>query len=44
MNRFYISAMFLMIGGMALAQKNVDKERVDSDSTKISRLNTVDYW
>ena len=42
MNRFYISAMFLMIGGMALAQKNVDKERVDSDSTKISRLNTVE--
>ena len=42
MNRFYISAMFLMIGGMTLAQKNVDKERMDSDSTKISRLNTVE--
>ena len=42
MNRFYISAMFLMIGGMALAQKNVDKKRVDFDSTKVSQLNTVE--
>ena len=42
MNRFYISAMFLMIGGMVLAQKNVDKKRVDFDSTKVSQLNTVE--
>ena len=42
MNRFYISAMFLMIGGMALAQKNVDKKRVDFDSTKVSQLSTVE--
>ena len=42
MNRFYISAMFLMIGGIALAQKNVDKKRVDFDSTKVSQLNTVE--
>ena len=42
MNRFYISAMFLMIGGMALAQKNVEKRKMDSDSTKVSQLNTVE--
>ena len=42
MNHFYISAIFLMIGGMALAQKNVEKRKMDSDSTKISRLNTVE--
>ena len=42
MNRFYISAMFLMIGGMVLAQKNVDKKRVDFDSTKVSQLSTVE--
>ncbi len=42
MNRFYISAMFLMIGGMTLAQKNVDKKRVDFDSTKVSQLSTVE--
>ena len=41
MNRFYISAMFLMIGGMSLAQKNVEKRKMDSDSTKVSQLNTV---
>ena len=42
MNRFYISAMFLMIGGMVLAQKNVEKRKMDSDSTKVSQLSTVE--